>query len=104
MKKTKYLLIIAASCFLLLAFRQMNDDPKRSHQTDGYNSGNNMLTITSRQMSNNISTWYRTNGNFNRDPSTGNSGFNWPSGSLNYARYASGIWMPVYQYMEVKLS
>ena len=93
MKKTKYLLIIAASCFLLLAFRQMNDDPKRSHQTDGYNSGNNMLTITSRQMSNNISTWYRTNGNFNRDPSTGNSGFNWPSGSLNYARYASGIWM-----------
>jgi len=40
--------------------------------------------------SNNISTWFRNNGSFNRHPSSGNSGFEWPKGESKYARYASG--------------
>lgn len=42
---------------------------------------------------NNISTWYRNNGSFNRDPVTGNSGFEWPKGESKFARYASGLWI-----------
>ena len=42
---------------------------------------------------NNISTFIRNNGSFNRNPSTGNSGFEWPRGTGNTAIYASGIWL-----------
>jgi len=42
---------------------------------------------------NNISSWFRNNGSFNRDPSTGSAGFEWPKGFATTARYASGIWM-----------
>ncbi|MBK8981552.1 MAG: hypothetical protein IPM38_04325 [Ignavibacteria bacterium] len=42
---------------------------------------------------NNINTWFRNNGSFNRDPVTGNSGFEWPKGSGLLARYASGLWI-----------
>ncbi|MEO7356461.1 MAG: hypothetical protein ABIY50_02970, partial [Ignavibacteria bacterium] len=37
--------------------------------------------------------WYRNNGSFNRDPVTGNSGFEWPKGENKFARYASGLWI-----------
>jgi hypothetical protein len=42
---------------------------------------------------NTIRTPFRNNGSFNRDPETGNSGFEWPKGSNKYARYASGLWL-----------
>ncbi len=42
---------------------------------------------------NNISTWFRTNGSFNRDPATGNEGFEWSKGLGTYAVYASGLWI-----------
>ena len=42
---------------------------------------------------NNISTFIRNNGSFNRDPGTGNAGFEWPKGTGNTANYASGLWM-----------
>lgn len=42
---------------------------------------------------NNISTFVRNNGSFNRDPGTGDAGFEWPKGSGNTANYASGLWM-----------
>jgi photosystem II stability/assembly factor-like uncharacterized protein len=42
---------------------------------------------------NTISTWIRNNGNFNRNPFTGNSGFEWPKSENKYARYASGLWL-----------
>ncbi len=42
---------------------------------------------------NNISTFIRNNGSFNRDPGSGSSGFEWPKNSGNYAIYASGLWM-----------
>jgi hypothetical protein len=55
---------------------------------------NNPAPVDSKKLDiNNISTWFRTNGSFNRDPSTGNSGFEWPKGSNKFARYASGLWI-----------
>ncbi len=42
---------------------------------------------------NRISTFIRNNGSFNRDPGTGNAGFEWPKGTGNTANYASGIWL-----------
>ncbi|MBX7041612.1 MAG: hypothetical protein K1X85_01815 [Ignavibacteria bacterium] len=52
------------------------------------------VIISSKQMdANNIRTWYRNNGSVNRNPTTGNSGFEWPKGSGKFARYASGLWI-----------
>ena len=42
---------------------------------------------------NQISTFIRNNGSFNRDPGTGSAGFKWPAGSSNTAIYASGLWL-----------
>lgn len=42
---------------------------------------------------NQISTFIRNNGGFDRQPNTGNAGFEWPKGSGNYAVYASGLWL-----------
>lgn len=59
-----------------------------------YFSNNNILVIDSRKLdANTISTWFRNNGSFNRDPTTGNSGFIWPKGTTMTARYASGLWI-----------
>ena len=50
--------------------------------------------IDSRKIDGNtISTWFRNNSNFNRDPVTSNAGFEWPKGSNKFARYASGPWI-----------
>lgn len=55
---------------------------------------NQIQTTTSVQLNaNQINTWFRNNGSFNRDPTTGNSGFEFPNGSLKYSRYASGMWI-----------
>ncbi len=54
----------------------------------------NTTILDSKKLdANQIRTWFRNNGSFNRDPQTGNAGFEWPSGSGLYARYAAGIWM-----------
>jgi hypothetical protein len=42
---------------------------------------------------NNISTFIRNNGSFNRNPGSGNAGFEWPKGSGKTAIYASGLWL-----------
>jgi len=42
---------------------------------------------------NRISTPIRNNGSFNRDPHTGNAGFEWPKGTGKTANYASGLWV-----------
>ncbi|MCI0448870.1 MAG: hypothetical protein L0Y79_03670 [Chlorobi bacterium] len=39
---------------------------------------------------NTIATYFRNNGNFNRNPFTGNTGFEWPKGENKFARYSSG--------------
>ena len=90
--KDKKALLILIFCLSLLSFRQMNEKPL--FNSDSNNSKHEVSAVTSRQLdANNISTWYRTNGSLNRDPTTGNAGFEWPKGSFKYARYASGIWM-----------
>jgi hypothetical protein len=61
---------------------------------DNINSNQGTLVVDSKKLdANTISTWYRNNCSFNRDPSTGNSGFIWPKGTTMTARYASGMWM-----------
>jgi len=42
---------------------------------------------------NRVKTFVRNNGSFDRDPGTGNSGYEWPKGSGNTAIYASGLWL-----------
>ena len=73
---------------LLVSFLPADKKPKT-------NSDNpSLAVISSRQMdANNISTWFRNNGSFNRNPTTGNSGFECPKGSQLFARYASGLWI-----------
>jgi hypothetical protein len=84
-------LLIAAVCFSLMSFEK--DKPANKQQGAIY-SNEMLLTLDSRKLeANNISTWFRNNGSFNRDPSTGNSGFEWPKGSAKFARYASGLWI-----------
>ena len=92
MKKNKKFLLLLISCITLFSFNKMSDSP--SGNSDSRVSQQKVLAVTSRQMDvNNISTWFRTNGSFNRNPETGVAGFEWPKGSGIYARYASGIWM-----------
>jgi hypothetical protein len=70
------------------------DDPGKLSERKNKSSLPFAYTISSKQMnSNNISTWYSNNGSYNRDPSTGNSGFEWPKGSYKFARYTSGMWI-----------
>jgi hypothetical protein len=42
---------------------------------------------------NNINAWITDYGSLYRNPITGDSGFEWPAGSNNYAIFASGLWM-----------
>jgi photosystem II stability/assembly factor-like uncharacterized protein len=57
------------------------------------NSTENWSNSFKRLDANTISTWYRNNGNFNRDPFTSNAGFVWPKGTTMTARYSSGLWI-----------
>ncbi|MBX7042253.1 MAG: hypothetical protein K1X85_05065 [Ignavibacteria bacterium] len=76
------------------------DKPTRSQDNTGntpyriMSTPDNLRAVDSKKLDvNQISTWFRSNGSFNRDPSTGNSGFEWPKGQSKFARYASGIWI-----------
>ncbi|MBK8552911.1 MAG: T9SS type A sorting domain-containing protein [Ignavibacteria bacterium] len=92
MKKFNYFLPLFISCLIFISFRYMNDKPNGT--SENKSSQHEIFAVTSRQLNaNNISAWFRTNGSFNRDPATGNSGFEWPKGSGKYARFASGIWV-----------
>lgn len=88
MKQKIKVIPIAIACLALLSFAIKNDNPEsESH-------GNSLLAVDSKKLDvNNISTWYRNNGSFNRDPATGNSGFEWPKSTSMYARFASGLWL-----------
>jgi len=55
---------------------------------------NETAVISYKQLDgNNISTFFGNNGSFNRNPVTGNGGFEWPKGSSKFLRYASGVWL-----------
>ncbi|HMQ70500.1 MAG TPA: hypothetical protein PKA90_16045, partial [Ignavibacteria bacterium] len=72
-----------------------SDKPGNNNNTDNRNTNpNQVFAVTSAQLNaNQINTWFRTNGSFNRDPTTNNAGFEWPKGSGKFARYASGLWL-----------
>ena len=100
MKRLTLPVFISICAFMILAFglsdknldKKSDKDPKII--SDRNNNTYQPATIDSKKMDgNNISTWYRNNGSFNRQPPTGNSGFEWPKGSGKFARYASGLWI-----------
>lgn len=81
-------LIIISSAFIAMKVKDKNPNTK------GVNNPPVTMTVDSKQLdANTISTWFRNNGSFNRNPVTGNSGFEWPKGSNMFARYASGLWL-----------
>jgi hypothetical protein len=86
----KKLTISGLTLLLLLVYsftyKTSLDDP------DKYSSDIEILDYKFMDF-NQIRTIYRNNGNFNRNPITANSGFEWTKGSNKYARYGSGIWM-----------
>jgi len=54
-------------------------------------SGSLNVTTNAKQLnSNNINTWFLSNGVFNRHPVTFSSGFEWPKEERKFARYSSG--------------
>ncbi len=93
-KSIKIFSILILFCFSFLSLN--NQDPEFQLSTV-YNINSiqsNLLFVSSDTLAaNNIRTWFRTNGSFNRDPATGNSGFEWPKNSGKTARYTSGLWM-----------
>ncbi|MBS1519133.1 MAG: hypothetical protein JSS91_13690, partial [Bacteroidetes bacterium] len=99
----KKILIFLIPIVLVLAYGfKPKDKPDRNANTGSngnipyriLSNPNQVSAVTSVKLNaNQISTWFRTNGSFNRDPSTGNAGFEWPKGQSKFARYASGIWI-----------
>ena len=94
MVKKILILIVPVILVIFYGFKP-NDQPRNNNNVDNRNTNpNQVMAVTSSQLNaNQINTWFRTNGSFNRDPSTGNAGFEWPKGSGKYARYASGLWL-----------
>ncbi|MBK8981865.1 MAG: T9SS type A sorting domain-containing protein [Ignavibacteria bacterium] len=92
MKKNHSLVVLLVLCFSILSFSSMKDQPHKKVTSDS--NPVYSFAVTSKKLeANNISTWFRSNGSFNRDPTTGNSGFEWPKGAAKFARYASGLWL-----------
>ena len=92
----KKILIFLIPVLIVIAYGfKPHDKPNNNNTGYRINSNPNQTqVISSAQLNaNQISTWFRTNGSFNRDPSTGNAGFEWPQGSGKTARYASGLWL-----------
>lgn len=59
-----------------------------------FNGSEYPQTISFRVVdANNIKTYNRNNGSFDREPNTGTAGFEWPKGTGKTAVYASGIWL-----------
>jgi hypothetical protein len=87
MKRAKYFAsaFLIALAVLSLGAKRAGDPNTLSKPTL---SGDHVLMDV-----NNISTPIRNNGSFDRDPGTGNAGFEWPKGTGNTAIYASGLWM-----------
>ncbi|MDQ3021980.1 MAG: hypothetical protein M3R36_15620, partial [Bacteroidota bacterium] len=96
----KKILIFIIPILIVFAYGfKPRDEPTRQSNNNGtpyriLSDPNQILVTNSVQLNaNQINTWFRNNGSFNRDPTTGNSGFEWPKGQSKFARYASGIWI-----------
>ena len=90
MKKTSFIILISAVIFIAAG-----TDDKNPYLISKGSGKLPVLMVTDQKLFNlnNISTWYRNNGSYNRSPISGNSGFEWPKGSNKFARYASGLWL-----------
>jgi hypothetical protein len=90
MKRAKLIpmLILLALSMVLLGAK-----PIVKGKGGGSLPGINVLGDSRKMDVNRISTFIRNNGSFDRDPGTGNSGFEWPKGTGNTAIYASGLWL-----------
>ena len=92
MRRFKLPVFISLCVIIIYAFGFSDRDPEKGSNNINGNSG--VTVIDSKKMdANNISTWYRNNGSFNRNPVTANAGFEWPKGTAKFARYASGLWI-----------
>lgn len=92
MKKPHSLVLLIFLCFSILSFSSLKDQPHKKVTADSNPAYS--FAVDSKQLeANNIRTWFRTNGSINRDPVTGNSGFEWPKGQSKFARFASGLWL-----------
>ncbi|MBK8982117.1 MAG: hypothetical protein IPM38_07285 [Ignavibacteria bacterium] len=90
--KTSSIFLISVTCLTLISFTIKSDKPS-GKSVINY-SYTDILAVSQLKLdANNISAWFRNNGNFNNDPVTGSAGFEWPKGSGNTARYSSGLWM-----------
>ncbi|MFZ1322722.1 MAG: hypothetical protein WAT71_14280 [Ignavibacteria bacterium] len=89
MKRLILPVFISICVFIIFSFRLGDNDPKKKN-----NSVMEVASVDSKLMDGNyISSYFRNNGNFNRNPSTGNAGFEWPKGTAKFARFASGLWI-----------
>lgn len=90
--------LIPVMLVIIYGFKPHDEPNNGNHNPNGpyriLTNPNQVAAVDSKQLdANQINTWFRTNGSFNRDPSTGNAGFEWPKGSGKTARYASGLWL-----------
>lgn len=86
MKNTIITTLILLSALIFASFSLREKDKDKDAQSQE-------IVDSKRLDANTISAWFRNNGSFNRDPATGDSGFEWPKGSNKFARYASGMWL-----------
>ena len=97
MRKFTITILLIMGIITFLAFRDKDHDPNNQHNTV-INPHPVPFAVDSKQLdANTISTWFRTNGSFNRDPVTGNAGFIWPKGTTKTASYAGGVWLGAVQ-------
>ncbi|MBK9332288.1 MAG: hypothetical protein IPM96_07795 [Ignavibacteria bacterium] len=93
MRRFRLPVFISLCVIIIYAFGFSDRDPKKKNSNDN-NGSSGVAAVNSKQMDvNNINTWFRNNGSLNRNPVTGNAGFEWPKGSGLFARYASGLWI-----------
>jgi len=86
MKTKIYIIIILSFACVSMSFY--------SFENNSDDLPNETAVISYKQIDgNNISTFFGNNGSFNRNPVTGNGGFEWPKGSSKFLRYTSGIWL-----------
>ncbi|HEY3250583.1 MAG TPA: hypothetical protein VGK25_05640 [Ignavibacteria bacterium] len=88
----KYITISLILIVSLMMFAFKKDDPAPTNKV--INPPYPLAISNTTLDANTINTWFRTNGSFNYDPFNGNNpGFEWPKGSGNHARFASGPWI-----------
>jgi hypothetical protein len=90
MRTIKRIFIFIVTPVMILSFIFSDNEPDFPNQ---HTPSESMILSNKKMDGNNISTWYRNNGSFNRDTIFYHAGFEWPKGSNKFARFASGIYI-----------